>query len=326
MLFYNSFNLVQYPIPMNNSHILFPDWTLNALSKSFSDFSSPYDLRELVGSIENLPLQSAIAMHIIEISVNPYADVAQLAKIIKLDPILASQVIRWANSPLYYHANKVESIEEAILLLGYIVVLNLALSLSSLNALHIPVQGLLGAQNILIQGNLSAFIMQELNKKLPAGIRQKPGTIYLVALIHNIGFHLFAHYFSSSFDFLNKVVEHNPYLEVFQVEKFLYNVDHALIGSILMRHWKMPEVLVDVVQQHHNPNYRGNHYQMNLLTYISDTLIGEMGLGDAQNQICPDTCYAELGLDPEVGKEILQIAAKKLDDVTALVNSILNYG
>lgn len=311
---------------MNNNNLLLPDWTLNALSKSFSNFSSPYDMREIAGSINNLPLLPAVAMHIIELSANPYADAARLAKIIQLDPVLASQLIRWANSPMYNFANRIIAIEEAVVLLGYKVVINLALSLSSLNTLRCPIKGKLGAKNILIQANIAVILMHELNKKLPPQIRQESSSIYLVGLIHNIGYPIFAHYFADSFDLLNKVVEINPNLQIYEVEKFLFNVEHSLLGSILMRHWKMPEILIDVVQHHHNPNYRGNHYHMNLLTYLSDILIGELGLGDGQNQVCPDSLYTTLDISPEMCKEILQITEQKLEDVTAMVNSILTYG
>ncbi|MDO9195896.1 hypothetical protein, partial [Rhodoferax sp.] len=72
-----------------------------------------------------------------------------------------------------------------------------------------------------------------------------------------------------------------------------------------------------------NPNYRGEHYLLNLLVYLTDTLLGSLGIGDAQNQQCPDAVFVELNLDEKTCELAVSDIYKALPDIKATVTDLI---
>lgn len=89
-----------------------------------------------------LPPLSDTAQRIIKLRVNANADISDLAQIVETDPSLAAQVVSWAASPYYSAPGKIKSIHDAIVrVLGFDMVLNLALGLALGKTITIPKEG-----------------------------------------------------------------------------------------------------------------------------------------------------------------------------------------
>ncbi len=296
-------------------------WTLDGMSRAPEYFSSPYDIHQKISKVEQLPLLAGVAAQILELAANPNADVQQLVNIIEVDLILAAQVIRWSHSPVYRHHGKIASVHDAVTrVLGFDFVLDVALSLTTLEPLHVNPKGVLGTKMIAQHALLSVQLMQALSQRMPEAIRPAAYETFVAALLHNIGFSLFAHYFEREFNNLNKIFVKNPTLELIKIEKFLFNLDHSLLGAWLMQAWNMPEFLVNVVYHHHNPYYQGEYYQLNQLTYLSDCLLGSLGIGDAQNQRCPASVYASLQLTQPACEEALGQVLQNIDQIKLMAD------
>ena len=297
-------------------------WTLNAIN-SQNAFTPPLDMRETISGIRALPPLPGTAARIVELISDPKADVDELAEIIELDPILAAQVIRWASSALYGYRGKVTTVRNAIIrVLGFNFVLDMALGLAVMAPLKAPKQGLVGTRMFWIHALASTRLMIKLAKKIPDEVGLKSEEIVLAALLHNIGFPLFGHQFPAEFEHLNQLIGANPTLSIYHLETFAFGVNHAQIGAWLMNAWSMPKVITDIVYHHHNPFYRGDHYQLNVLTYINDYLLGRIGIGDAVNQTCSGEVWAILGLEPATGFEILDSLQHEIQAITEMADGL----
>ena len=297
-------------------------WTLSAIN-SHSGFTPPLDMRETISNIRALPPLPGTAARIIELISDPKADVDELAEVIEVDPILAAQIIRWASSALYGYRGKITSVHDAIVrVLGFNFVLDMALGLAVMAPLRAPKEGVIGTRMFWIHALASTRLMSKLAKKVPAEIEFKSDEIFLAALLHNIGFPLFGHQFSAEFGHLNRLINANPNLSIYNLETFAFGVNHAQIGAWLMSSWQMPQLITDIVYHHHNPFYRGENYQLNILTYINDYLLGQIGIGDAANQTCSDEIWAMLKLEPAVGFEILDNLQDEIKSITDMAESL----
>jgi HD-like signal output (HDOD) protein len=282
------------------------NWTLSSISPQLDCFTPPVDMRTAVSKIHQLPPLPGIAQRILQLASDPYAGASQLAEIIEMDPILAAQVTRWASSSFFGYRGAILSITDAIVrVLGFDYVFNLALGLSALKPLSAPKDGILGTKMFWTQSLASSRLMKLLSEKMPAEKRPIPQQLFLAALMHNIGFPLLGDQFPEEFAYLTKLVNANPNLAIFNIEKFAFGVDHTLLGTWLMNSWAMPKAITDIVYHHHNPHYRGENYLLNLLTYLNDYLLGQIGIGDALRQDCPEMVFLELGLTAQVCDEIL---------------------
>lgn len=299
------------------------NWTLNAINPRNNGFTPPMDMREAISSIRALPPLPGSAVRIINLISDPKADVDKLAEIIEMDPLLTAQIIRWSTSSLYGYRGKISSVRDAIVrVLGFNFVLDLALGLAVLAPLRAPKEGVIGTRMFWIHALTSALLMKKLVKSMPAEFNLNPQEVFLAALLHNIGFPLLGHQFPGEFDYLNKLINANPSLSIYNLETFAFGVNHTQIGAWLMSAWSLPRLITDIVYHHHNPFYRGDHYQLTLLTYLNDYLLGQIGIGDAANQNCPEDVWQVLSLEPAIALEIVDSLQDEIVAITDMADML----
>ncbi|AEF99429.1 HDOD domain-containing protein [Methylomonas methanica] len=299
------------------------NWTLNAINPQNNGFTPPMDMREAISSIRALPPLPGSAVRIINLISDPKADVDKLAEIIEMDPLLAAQIIRWSTSSLYGYRGKISSVRDAIVrVLGFNFVLDLALGLAVLAPLRAPKAGVIGTRMFWIHALASALLMKKLAQKMPADFNLNAQEVFLAALLHNIGFPLLGHQFPGEFDYLSKLINANPSLSIYNLETFAFGVNHTQIGAWLMSAWSLPRLITDVVYHHHNPFYRGEHCQLTLLTYLNDYLLGQIGIGDAANQTCPEDLWNVLSLEPATGLEIIDSLQDEIVAITDMADML----
>jgi HD-like signal output (HDOD) protein len=311
------------------SNIMTPsliNWTLNTINPHSDNFMPPYDMLESIGRLELLPPMPGIALLIMQLANDPTANAAKLAAIIELDPMLTAQIIRWASSPLYAYPGKIHSIRESISrVLGFNFVFNLALGLSALVPLKAPKEGPIGTRSFWIQAMASTRLMSLLNNHLAVEHRFQETAIFQSGLLHDIGLPLMGDQFPGAFDYLNKLIIANPALSIIELERFALGVDHNMLGAWLMRSWNMPKPVVDVVYNNHNPNYRGDNYKLNLLTYLNNYLLAKLGIGHELGQLYSDTHLDQLNLSAKAIEESLDRLNETLANIIITADMITGY-
>ncbi|HED18291.1 MAG TPA: HDOD domain-containing protein [Gammaproteobacteria bacterium] len=239
-------------------------------------------VEQRIQKVYELPPMPDLGRRILELQLDPNAGALQLAAIVQLDPSLAAQVIRYASSSYYGYPRQITSIQEAIAcVLGYDMVLNLALGLCAGRSFRIPDKGPLGLTRFWEHAVCSAVLMQKLGAILPESMRPPSGLGYLCGLLHDFGILLLGHLFPPEFQLLNKMAKAHPGQSVSELEKRLLGMGqakdmlalgHARIGAWLMQSWKMPEPLQIVLLEHHNADYRGDYDALVHLVQLSDFL------------------------------------------------------
>ncbi len=256
------------------------------------------DLKKRIQSLKELPAIPEMARQIVMLRANPLADADKLGKLVELDPSLAAQVIRYARSPFFGYRGKVDSVQSAISrVLGFEMVMNLALGIASARPFKIPALGPLGLNAFWRHATYSAALVQALGRELPRAKRPPAGMSYLAGLLHNMGHLLLGHVFKREFCMLNNAVSDNPELPVVEHEMALLGVHHGELGAWLMEGWNMPEEIIVAVREHHNPDYDGPHALYARLTLLADHLLKEHGIGDSPSHELPAEIMAALELE-----------------------------
>ncbi len=256
-------------------------------------------LRQRLEQLTELPPMPDMAARILSLHADPNADLAELAELITQDPSLAAQVMRYANSPFFGYRGQVDSVHTAIArVMGFDMVMNLALGIAVAKPFTIPKSGPLGLDAFWSHATFSASIVQELGKTLPdKAIRPRPGLAYLVGLLHNFGHLILGHLFREEFLRLNSAVAKNPDRSVLSLEQEHLGMHHGELGSWLMHAWHMPEEIVISIREHHNEAFNGPHAVYSQLVFIADRLLNSYGIGDAENNDLPLPILDALGID-----------------------------
>ncbi|MEE9492631.1 MAG: HDOD domain-containing protein, partial [Gammaproteobacteria bacterium] len=244
----------------------------------------PRSLKESSRSFHELPAIPVTTLQLLELSTNPLASAEQLADIVKLDPVLATQILRYANSAMYGYSGKIKDLQSAIArVLGYDFVLNLALGISIGKALPIPHDGPYGLTAFWQQAVYAGRLNEVLTRLIPGKQRPPRGTAYLAGLLQNIGWLALGNTFQSEFFLLNKMAQANPDMPQRELEKSVLGVTHDQLGAWLMETWGMPAELTAAIRHHHNEGYWDEHAIYPQMTLLSNRLLATYGIGNAES-------------------------------------------
>ena len=256
------------------------------------------DIKQRIERMGVLPPLPEMARKIIQLSANPKAGTSDLARLIELDPSLAAQVMRYASAPFFGYRGSVDSVDTAISrVLGYDMVMNLALGVATARPFRIPQHGPLGLAAFWRHATYSAALMQSLGRVMPEPIRPRAGLTFLAGLLHNFGHLLHGHLFKREFLQINAAVEKNPEKPVTLIEQEILGADHCQVGAWLMKAWRLPEEIVAAALEHHNENYAGPHAAYVHLALVADRMLKTHGIGDSESHDVPPAVLAALKLD-----------------------------
>ena len=283
------------------------------------------DIRRRIEQVYELPPMPVMARRVLQLRNNPDASIAELAGIVELDPSLAAQVLRYAVSPFYAYRGAISSIHDAITrVLGFDMVMNMALGLATGKSFRNPCDGPLGLHAFWRHAVYSATLVQALAKRMPRDSRPQPGMAYLAGLLHNFGFLLLGHLFAPEFKLLNKLMAAHPESPVTALEKCvlgmgqaqnLLEMGHAQIGAWLMQSWQMPDEIIVTLREHHNGQYDGEHAQFPHLVMLADHVLKGRDIGDAPDALLPPFSLRRLGLGEDA---VLETAEQVFRDCSAL--------
>ncbi|MET0081738.1 MAG: HDOD domain-containing protein [Sedimenticola sp.] len=278
---------------------------------SASQFQPVHDIREQVKAIDSLPPLPEITREILELYHNPLANAADLAKVVEMDPSLSAQVLKWANSAMYGFRGEITTIQAAIArVLGYDVVMNLAMALTTIKPLNIPREGPIGQQAFWSDALFSSMICQRLALRVQRDDKPNPGTAYLSGLLHNIWMLLLGHLFPTQHKEISELLIANPELSAIRAGEYILGINPIMMGRWLLESWELPDELLTAITYQNDPDYLGTHSVYANLVLISEQLLNCENLDDHSGIEIPGNLMSHLGLDIE---QIFKVFNKTLE-------------
>lgn len=276
-------------------------------------------IKQRLAETLNLPPLPEVANRIIELRTDRNAGPQDLAKVAELDPGLSAQIINWARSPYYGIVGDIKTIEEAVVrVLGFDLVINLALGLALGKTLSVPKDGPHGYAPFWQQSVITAMLCSELIKNIPARLRPDLGISYLCGLLHNFGFLILGHVFPPQFALVNRHIEANPHINRSYLEQHLLGITREQIASSLLEQWHMPEEVVFAIRQQHNPKVTGTAAPYAQLLYVATRALRQQGYGDGPLEPIKEYVLDDLGLNAKTVKEITAAILARTDEFNSL--------
>lgn len=281
------------------------------------------NIKQQIEKITNLPPMPTMAQKIIQLNTNPYAHAEDLAKLVEKDPSLSAQIIRYSQSPFYGYQGKIASVRQAISrVLGYDLVMNIALGIAATRPFKNAPQGPLGLHAFWRHATYTATLAQGLCNAMPRKIRPRAGTAYLCGLLHNFGYLLLGYLFPKEFAILNNAVTEEPQTPVTELEMRLLGVTHMEIGSWLMQAWNMPPEIIISISEHHNLKFAGPHAEYSQLVMLADILLKSHDIGDASTIEIPMDLLDALGINEDHTLGILEKTLQGREDLETMARQL----
>lgn len=219
---------------------------------------------------------------VINIVNDPKAGAKDLMEIIEKDPPLTARLLKLANSAYYSYPKSVNEVQEAIVLMGFTAVKELALSQKVCEFFQEDKSFIGGYSRPELWKHSNAVAMCA--KLIYRKEYSMTGVdIYVAGLLHDIGIIIEDQILQSEFeDILEKTVMNENNLN--NEEHAYLGFDHTDIGRVLTRNWDFPDELVMAIGYHHDPIEVDDEFKTIVFTlYVSDYAcqMNNIGYGDA---------------------------------------------
>ena len=285
---------------------------------------TPKRIHQRVEETLDLPAMPSIAQEVMRLRVDPNAGAADLAAVVEQDPSLSAQVISWASSPYYGYQGKIDSIHTAISrVLGFDLVLNLALGISVGKTFNVSNDGPLGIKSYWKQSVYCATLCEKLCSFIRGKTRPSRGLVYLSGLLHNFGQLVLGHLFPPQFYLINRYVEMNPHIPLADIEQYLLGTTHLEVGEWLMQSWSMPEELVAAVRWHHHEDVRRDNALYSNLVLVANRLLKRIDVGDATQLVLPESILDTIGIDEDDAFRALDLIVADEEELNAIAQQMV---
>jgi putative nucleotidyltransferase with HDIG domain len=263
-----------------------------------------HEIKKQLSQIEELPTLSLVSQKVISLTKDPKSSAADLQKVIKGDTALTTKVLKIVNSAYYGFPSSITSISQAIVILGFKTVRNLAMSVSILENVFKNVEGY---EEIWKHSVVTAITSQAIAEKFKYLNAEEA---FIGGIIHDIGKIILSTYFPETMQEVLNYTKENA-TSFYDSEKNLIDTDHALIGGWLLRRWEFPQILIDAVKYHHNVN-KIKEYELAKYVYLGDIVARLMGYssGDGIINSIDIDLWNDFGLSISILKSVIDTSKK----------------
>ncbi len=282
---------------------------------------SPEELKKALQKFKDLPTLPDVVAKVTRTVANPLASADDLNQVISLDQALTFKVLRLANSAYYGFPHEITTITQAVTILGFNTIRNLALSVSVHKLLFGGKErDLFSPRDFWKHCVATAVCARLLARRV--GYKSEDNA-FTAGLLHDIGkavLDKIAHD-----DFVKALKESQEGgLPLWECEVRHCGIDHATLGGVIADLWNLPRELKTAVEFHHRPSAAGSVDVLVAVVHVANELCREANLG-ASGDLGPVHISAEaralLNLSDESRALILEelnIKLKEAEDFLKL--------
>jgi putative nucleotidyltransferase with HDIG domain len=262
------------------------------------------ELQKALTRFKDLPTLPDVVARVMQIVSNPLTTAEDLNQVISLDQALTFKVLRLANSAYYGFPKEITHITQAVMILGFNTIRNLALSVSVHKMLFADRdKGLFNYRDFWKHCVAVGVCARILARRI--GYKNEENA-FTAGLLHDIGKSLLERMDHAGF--MGAIeASRDRHAALWLMEQELLGVDHAAVGGRLAEIWNLPADLRDAIELQHRPSESGAPDPLVAAVHAANHLCRELGLGT-------DGDFGPTAIDPGVEK-LLRLDAEARKEI-----------
>ena len=278
------------------------------------------DLQKIIARIDDLPTLPRTVLKITELVNNPKSSAKDLARIITDDQVLTARLLKLVNSSFYGFPQRISTVTNAIVLLGFDAIRSLLLTTS--------VFDLFAGRNNKRKQDQEKFWDHSLGCAVGAKVignylrHDKIEELFVSGLLHDIGKIVEMQFLPDEFAKVVATINKKDILMITAEEKVLgYN--HAEIGQLLADKWNLPVKLEQVIAHHHQPASAGSFIMEASIIHLADILCRALNMGyGGDNKIPPldKLAWDSLKIKTDSIEMIMETMQDEYSDISSFIS------
>jgi putative nucleotidyltransferase with HDIG domain len=234
-------------------------------------------ISQLIGTLDDIATLPEVTAQIIATVNNPHSTAAELHRIISHDPSLVSRILKVVNSSFFRRRNEIDSVERAIVLLGFDAVHNIAIS-ASVGAMFTrePLCQDFTARDLWTHSVAVAAAARAMAKRISAPLAD---AAFLAGIVHDVGLLVELQVCKQKLKQVCQGAQRNiaPFSTL---EYEIIGCNHEELGAALANKWGFPDFCRAAAAYHHHPSLADDaNRQIAAIVYAADTLCCQDAIG-----------------------------------------------
>ncbi|MBT3350906.1 MAG: HDOD domain-containing protein [Nitrospinaceae bacterium] len=275
------------------------------------------DINLLVKNRDDMPSLPTIFYQINETVNDQRSSMRDIAQIISADQSLSARLLRLVNSAFFGFPSKIDTISHAVTIIGTKQLRDLALATTVIQMFKgIP------SDLIRVKPFWQHAIGVGIGSRLLASYHKMPNIeqFFVSGLLHDIGrLILYGHSPDEAKQALTLAQEQEELLHI--SERKVMGFDHADMGGLLLKEWRLSSSHEEAVRFHHRPS-RSKRFPMECsITHIADLIANAMELGTSGERFVPSLdrqAWDEIALSTSILNPMTQQMDQQYRDIVDL--------
>jgi putative nucleotidyltransferase with HDIG domain len=231
--------------------------------------------QQVMAKLDSFPAMPRTAARVMKLLSEPTSSAAAVERSVRYDPGLTANIIKFANSSYLGFPQRIGSVRQGIVRLGWKRVYQLAVASCVSGIMTKPVPGYDLPHGELWRHCVGVSVATEqLMKRLKL---QPSEETFTAALLHDVGKLIMGSFVKEGLKRIELLSARGVSFETAELE--IIGIDHAEIGAQVLEKWLLPVGLVQVVRWHHKPD-RAVRPNTNLdIVHVADVLCLMLGMG-----------------------------------------------
>ncbi len=240
-------------------------------------------VKRVVSNIRNLPTPPIVFHQIQKVINDPNASAERVAAVLAEDPAMSVKVLKLTNSAFYGLAREIESVKQAVVIVGMEAIKNLVLSASVLDMFKGDSIDQEFQEQFWRHSLATAFCCRIIARCVKTRGIVDPDAAFSGGLLHDVGKIVVSCFLPVEHQALKQERENDKLSADFILEERALGYNHAQIGGFLATQWKLPKKLSEAITHHHQPQLSEADTPIVYIVHIGDFL-AKRTFYDAENK------------------------------------------
>ncbi|MBN2139922.1 MAG: HDOD domain-containing protein [Desulfovibrionaceae bacterium] len=265
-------------------------------------FKQESTLKDIVNDEVQVSAFSDIYFKLNEVLKSPKSSASDVASIVSTDPGLSAKLLKIVNSPFYSFSAEIDSVSRAVALVGGQELLTLAIGVTAINYFKDIPPELVDMKTFWRHSISCGIIAKAIAERVPGLAVER---YFTAGLLHDVGrLIIFKKQPYASVQAL--IYARENYVPLVEAERAVLGFDHSKVGHLLLKAWRFPALLNQMVTYHHEPGSSPNKLDASVI-HVADNIANALGISAGAMFVLP-------GIEPGAW-ERLKLPLKAIESI-----------